>query len=111
MVDEMLQRAAHRLQLADFPVERSQVLLRDATHVRARTPAVVPEREQLLNLLHREPEVARPPDESQRVDVGVGIEPVACHRPARLFQQPERLVVPDHLGRHPGANRRLANVV
>lgn len=83
---------------------------RDALHIRALPAAIPPELQQLLDLRHREAEIARPPHETQHVHIGRGVIAVTGCRPARLWNQAALLIVADHLGADARSARRLANV-
>ena len=91
-------------------LERDHMLERDALNVRARSPLVTPQREQLADVRHRETEVARAADEAQHMHVLVGVEAIARVRAPRRRQQADRLVVADHLRRHAGGPGCIANV-
>src|SRR5688572_1098750 len=97
VVDEVLERATEVLHLGDPPVEVSDVCLRNATYLGARAATVSPQSQQTVHIGHRKTEVARAADETQRVDISFVEQAVASHRALRPRQQPERLVVPDHL--------------
>ena len=82
----------------------------DASDIGARPVMVLPELEQLGDLVHAKAEVPRAANEAQRVDFVVPIQPVAGLCAGHEGQQVHGLVVTDHLGRHAGACGRLAYV-
>jgi hypothetical protein len=80
-------------------------------HVAADATAVLPEADELLDLLDREPEVAGAADESQRVNVRVVLKPITRVRAPGFLQQPERFIVTNRLRRDSRAPGRLTDVV
>ena len=58
VLHELMERAPHRLQLLNLLIELVDVVLGDTADVGARAPAVAPQAEQLLDLLHRKARVA-----------------------------------------------------
>src|SRR5688572_21485304 len=81
--------------------------LSELLHLGGRTPAVAPQCQQRTDRLQRKAEGAGALDETQRMHVGLVIEPVAGLRSLGLVQEADRFVVPDHLGRDGGGFRRL----
>jgi hypothetical protein len=69
VLHELLERAPHGLQLFDLLFKLDYVLLGYATDVCAGAAAIAPQPQQVLDLLHRESQIARTTDESQRVNV------------------------------------------
>ena len=89
------------------------VRLRQRLHLAARPAPVLPQPEQLADLLDREAEVARMADEAQRVDLRVGVLAIARVGALRLGKEADALVVADHLGRdarRPWPRRRCSSL-
>ena len=84
------QRAAHRLELRDARVEVLQVGGDQALHVGARAAAIAPQPQQLADLRHREPEVARAAHEAQLVHRRIVVHAVARGRAPGLRDQARR---------------------
>src|SRR5687767_1510945 len=74
---EMLERRLHGMQLGQLRVELVEVDLGQRLDLPARAAPVLPEAEELADLLDREAQVARLADEAQRADVLVAVLPVA----------------------------------
>src|SRR6188768_867226 len=68
-VHQVLERRLHREQMGCLLLELADVRLGQRLDAAARTPAVLPQPDQLTDLGDREAEVARASDEAQRVDV------------------------------------------
>ena len=92
----------HLLQLHDFSVEIGEMLHCELLDLGARSTMVSPEGEQLSNGFDGKAEIASAPDEPEGVHVVVAVTAVACVAPNGRRQQSDRLVMPDHLGRHTG---------
>src|SRR5688572_13024077 len=73
MLRQMLERVDHCLELGDLAVQLVDMLAGNLLHRRAGTGLVLPQAEQLLYVVHGETERASPPDEAQRVNVGLPI--------------------------------------
>ena len=98
MLQQVLQRALHRLHGIDARRQFVHVLLRDVFDLRAGAIAVAPQVHEFGNLGHREAQIARALDETQRVHVGLGVLTVATVGAVHLPQQTERFIVAQHLG-------------
>src|SRR5690606_31535217 len=70
----------------------------------------LPQRKQLVHLLHRKPQVACAAHEAQRVQVLVAVDAIARVRAHRGSDQADALVVADHLGRNAGLLGGLSDV-
>src|SRR3954454_21452148 len=95
--DQLGQLAAQRVQVGDLALDLGQVLPGDGVHRLARAVAIIGEVEQLTYLLQREPEVARPPDEAQPVQVRRAVGAIVARGAAWSGQEPGPLVVADRL--------------
>src|SRR5262245_9540447 len=73
-----------------------------ALHIGAGPPSVGVQAKQLGDLLDREAEVARPGYEPQSIDVPIVIFSISLRLPRGLGNQPDFLVVSDHLGGYAG---------
>ena len=73
VVDQVRQRGLHGLELLKLGVEFLEVGLRQGLDLPAGTPLVLPQAQQLANLLDREPQITRLADEPQRADFLVGV--------------------------------------
>ena len=82
---QMLQSDLHRLELLELFVQFLDVGLCQRAHLAAWALAVLPQPEQLTNLLDREAQVARLPNEPQRADFLVRVLSVARLGTNRLF--------------------------
>ena len=71
---------------------------------------VVPQRQQLSDLIERKPEIARAADESQQMHVAFVVLPVARQRAVAVPDQADAFVVADHLGRYPAGAGDFADV-
>jgi hypothetical protein len=98
MLRQMFQRGGHLLQLSGLPLQDIDVVQRDALHVRAGTGPISPEGDEFRDLIDGEPEIAGAPDESERVYVACGVDPVTSLGPHGSWDQSNGLVVADHLG-------------
>src|SRR4051812_28747604 len=107
---ELAQGPAHGPQFRSLRFQRSNMRERKALHVGTGVAAVAPKCEQVGDLLYREPEIARPADEVQGVDIGVRVVPVAGARAGRLRDKAGLLIVADHLGRDAGPFGCFADV-
>jgi hypothetical protein len=67
MLSEVLERLHHRLELGDLRPELFNVLASDSFHGDAGARFVVPEAQQLADIVGRKAQGARAPDEAQRV--------------------------------------------
>src|SRR5687768_477609 len=77
-MNQVIQGLLHRLHRRNAPGQIFGMLLRDLAHLGAGAPAVLPQANQLADLLHREAEVARALDEAQRVHFGLAVLAVAA---------------------------------
>src|SRR5207342_3001151 len=111
MPGQVQQAALHRLHLEDLRAEFVCMRLRELLHFRAGAILVAPQRQEALDLLHGEAQIARALDEAQPVQVGLGVQAIAGEGAPGLRDQADALVVPDHLRADAGGGRRLANVV
>ncbi len=109
MLGEMAKRGGHGLEGARLLLQRRHVIEGDAPDIGAGAAAVPPERQQLAHILQREGEIAGVADEAQHGDVAGGIGAVAI-RPPRRMQQPDRLVMADHLLRDTRGAGRFADI-
>ena len=74
------------------------VIERNRLHVLARALAILPQRHEIADLLHREAEIARAADEAQGVYIMIRIDPVSGFRADGLRDEADGLVIADHLG-------------
>src|SRR5256885_351256 len=94
-LDQLAELAAHPVQLRPARVEHGGFLLRDVARL-ARVLASG-QLHQRLDLLQREAELLRSPDEGQLAHDVRGITPMAAERLAWLVDESAALVVPDRL--------------
>src|SRR5688572_32258374 len=73
---EVLERIDHRLELGDLAIQLVDMLAGDLLDRRAGTGLVLPQAEQLVNIVHRETERPGPPDKTQRMNVAFPIDAV-----------------------------------
>src|SRR5918998_1397791 len=66
---KVLERVDHRLQLFDLLRQFVDMLAGNLLHCGAGARLVLPQAEELFDVLHRKSEVARPPDEAQDMEV------------------------------------------
>ena len=108
--DKLAQRARHGLHVRDPHFKIFQMADGDAPDLTAWPRAITPERQQGSDLVHGETEPARPADEAQFMDFAAPIIAIGIVATRRRLQQANSLIMPDHLGAHPGLRRRLADV-
>src|SRR3954462_9219156 len=96
---EVCKRGFHGLQLGDAALEIGDVAQDQVLDASAWPAAVAPEIEQLADLAHREPEVARGAHEAQHVNIALGISAVVGRGALGLVHEAGVLVVADHLRR------------
>ncbi len=107
---QLLECRCHLLHVGDPPLQILDVVQGDTLDVGAAPAAVAPELQQAIDLGDGESQIPRAPDEAQHVDVLFGVIPVACVRAASRWNQPDLLVVADHLGRYTRGLRRVTDV-
>src|SRR6185437_6879574 len=110
VLGELNERPEHRLQLRDLALELGDVLRREPLHLGAFPAAIVPKRQQLADLLDIEPDVARALHEAQAMHVRRRIDAIAGGGSAGRGDEPDLLVVADHLRRNTRRAGRLADV-
>src|SRR5260370_28212225 len=96
-------------QLGDLAVEIGDARKRQALYFFIGTAVIAVERQQLTDLLEREPKVPRPIDKPERLDVVSVVVPVAVSRPLRRLNEADLLIKADCLRRHTAAGCRLAD--
>ena len=99
VLGKIRQRSPHPLQLRDLGVELLDVFERQPLHVHAGAPAVVPQPQQRLDLLHREAQIPGPANEAQDMHVRIVVHPVSGTGTTGLRDKVVFLVVANHLGR------------
>ena len=75
-MDQCLERPLHPLELVDLLFEIADVTLRDSAYITAAAAPVLPQPQQLRDLLHREAEPPRPAHELQGMNVRGVVEAV-----------------------------------
>lgn len=109
-VGQGVQHGRHVPHVGDAPVEFPHMRERDGLHVGAGALAVAPEAEQVADAVDGKAEVPGASNECEAMHVG-GVEmPVVAGLPARRGNQPDRLIVPDHLDRDTRPTRGLADL-
>ena len=109
-VNKGFERPLHRGHFSHAPVQVGDMRQRDALHVGAGAPPVLPQLQQGRDLDHAETQFARVTNEAQRVHFIRAVLAIAGVGAANLRQQPQGFIVASHLGGHPGAQGRLADV-
>src|SRR5512134_3202829 len=97
---EMLQRLRHGPEFRDLVLKFGNVREGNALYLRARAPGIAPERDKLTYLLDRETEAPGTFDETQGMDVSIGVGPISIGPARRWRDDADVLVVADHLGGH-----------
>src|SRR5690242_10776058 len=97
---QMLQGVRKLVQVLRSFFERRHVLESDALHLRIAALAVAPEAKQVPDLLDREPKISCPANEAKPMKVLRAIVPVAARLSVSGWNEIDRLVVADHLGRN-----------
>ena len=97
---QSLEGLAHCVQLYRLALEFGSAGESDGLYIGARPAPVVPQGEQLCDIVHAKTEIARPPDESQGMDVALVIIPVAGSFAGSRRHQPDFLIMADHALRH-----------
>src|SRR5690606_31404774 len=108
---EVFQCPLHRLHPGDALSEVVGALFRQLLDLGAGAGVIRPQRQEHLDLLHRESESTRALDEAQPVDVRVAVQAIPRQGPGRLRDQADALVMADHPGRDAGQAGGLADVV
>ena len=93
---EPFERTAHRVELDRLPLAPSRAGERQRLHIGARSAPVLPQGEQLADLVDPEPEIARAADELQCVDIALGIIAVAGIASRRRRDEPNLFIMSDH---------------
>nr|AAP49312.1 Uvs069 [uncultured bacterium] len=109
-VGEMEKRIPHGLHFGDFRLQLLDMMKRQGLHLGACPRLVVPKLQKPLRLLQRKAEAARPAHETQPVDAVRVIDPVIGSRAPRRRNQPDLLVIADHLGRNARGMRGFTDV-
>src|SRR5688572_651728 len=107
---KLLERAAHGLEFLLLALELAGARPRQRLYISARPAPVLPQGEQLGDLVDREAEVSGTADETQGVHVGVIIVVVPGVAPRGFGNESDGLVVADHPLGDSGPLRGLANV-
>ena len=97
MAYEVAQLPAHRPEVGDLTVHIRQVLPCNDINRIARSIALIRQAEKVSDLVDREAEMARAPDEAEAVSVAQGLKPEVSSAPVRLGHETDALVVPDCL--------------
>lgn len=91
------------LQFRDSVVEIRSSGAEQVEHVAAGSLAVIPQRHDASDLSERQPNRLSGADEGEAVDRRRLVVPISRGRARRRREQTDVLVIPDGLGRHPGA--------
>jgi hypothetical protein len=97
-------------QVRNFAPDLLKMVHGDFTDLIAASLARTAEIEECAHLVRRESELARSPDETQRPDVLLAVNPVPAACPRRLVDQADLFEVTDRLDVDAGAPGKLANV-
>src|SRR5208282_5326244 len=108
--DELAERLRYRLHFGDALLKVADMRFGDAFHVAARTAAIAPQGQESADFRNRKPEPARPPDETELVDVAFAVVAVGVAAARRGAQQADRLVMADHLRMDAARRRRRADI-
>lgn len=108
-IGKRLERSLHRGHFGHAPVQVGNVQQRDALHVGAGAPAVLPQLRQGCDLDHAETQFARVTNEAQRVHFIRAVLALAGVGATNLRQRAEGFVVANHLRGHPQARGRRAD--
>src|SRR5687767_992993 len=92
----MLERAPHFVECAGLALQFCGAGERERLHIAAGAAAVVPQCKQLADFLDRKAEVARAPDEAQRMNVATVVVAIARIPPRGFRQQADLLIMADH---------------
>ena len=109
-IDEPVQRPGHGAQFRDLGIELTQMSKGDRFHLGAGAIPIGPQCEQVADPLDRESEIAGATYEGQAMEIVVAIDPVVAGAPVGWADQPDRFIVPDHLGRHAGRRGCLSDL-
>jgi hypothetical protein len=69
LLDEMQQRAPHRVQFQNLPVDFRDMFGRQRLNVATGAGTVVPQIQELCDILDRKAQTSRPLNEAQRIDI------------------------------------------
>ena len=86
--DELGEGLRHRLHFGDALLEVADVRLGDAFHVAAGTAAIAPQGQERGDFRNGKPEPARPPDETELVDVALAVVSVGVAAALRGRNRP-----------------------
>lgn len=107
---EVLQHIGHRGHFGDALPEVGEMGEGKTLHQFRGTPPIAPQRQQLADFVERKSKVTPAPDKLQDRDIAIVIVAVAVVPPRRLGQEPNTLIIADHLGAYVGAVRGGADI-
>ena len=108
--DKLAQRCAHGLHRGDTLFKRFEMHIRDAANLRAGSAPVPPLRQKFVDLFYRKAEQPCAADEAQFVQVTFRVLAVVIGRPRWRLQEPDGLIVADHLCANAGHSRSFADI-
>ena len=96
VLGQVLQGSDHSLHLGNFCAQVLDMLHRQSLDVVARSLTIVPEGQQIVDLQDGKAQVACAADELERVNVVLGVNPVASWRTVGGFNEGGPLIIPGH---------------
>lgn len=98
------------LKRVELCLQGPEMLSRNRLYLGIAAAGVAPQFQEGADPVQRKAEVSRPLDEAQPVDVSIVVVSVTARPPWSRRQQPDRFIVPDHLGGDSGRPRSVTDV-
>ncbi len=99
--NKTFQQGDHGLDLFLLARQLVDMAERKRSDLRTRPGAITPQSQEFRDLIHGKSEIAGPTDETQSVNIGLGVVAVTAVPPRSRRDQADLLIVADHLGAHP----------